>query len=158
MSIQRLVSTLSRVLVSKMTFDGSSSSAYMPGAVDSAACRLFLKMRMATLDEWLPLKQFLTGDLRQKAQSFSGLLRCPFMLACFDCRSSRSGRLTRYRSNPGKTAFLDKLFVPISAQPVLHVHVSVSFIGVVYKRHTCKPRKIKGLPTRRKKRVIRVRA
>src|SRR5690348_3905704 len=80
MSIQRLLSTLSRVLVSKMTFDGSSSSAYMPGAVDSAACRLFLKMRMATLDEWLPLKQFLTSDLRQKAQSFSGLLCLPLLL------------------------------------------------------------------------------
>ncbi|MFM0631669.1 hypothetical protein [Paraburkholderia xenovorans] len=72
MSIQRLLSTFSRVLVSKMTFDGSSS-AYMPGAVDSAACRLFLKKRMATLDEWLPLKQFLTRVLRQKAQRFERL-------------------------------------------------------------------------------------
>jgi hypothetical protein len=72
MSIQRLLSTFSRVLVSKMIFDGSSS-AYMPGAVDSAACRLFLKMCMATLDEWVPLKQFLTRVLRQKAQRFERL-------------------------------------------------------------------------------------
>jgi hypothetical protein len=92
----------------------------MPGAVDSAACRLFLKMRMATLDEWLPLKQFLTGDLRQKAQSFSGLLRLPLLLS----DPSTSERLTRYRSNPGKTIFFDKLFGSAGCDvALLYVHV-----------------------------------
>lgn len=55
-SIQRFVSSLSRVLVSKITLLGSSS-VYMPGAVESVARRLFLKRRMAALGEWLPLKQ-----------------------------------------------------------------------------------------------------
>ncbi|WP_027803333.1 hypothetical protein [Paraburkholderia dilworthii] len=73
MSIQRLRSTFSRVLVPKMTVDGSSS-AYMPGAVDSAACRLFLKMRMATLDEWVPLKQFLTRVFRERHRDLSAFV------------------------------------------------------------------------------------
>jgi hypothetical protein len=53
----------------------------MPGAVDSAARRLFLKRRMATLYEWSPLKQHERPPFfRKKAnfvRHFHGLAHSP---------------------------------------------------------------------------------
>jgi hypothetical protein len=84
-----------------MTLLGSSS-AYIPGAVASADRRLFLKRRMGTLFEWVPLDQSNRGGNGRKNGDFERLseqINCMVGLEKKFSVSSWSFLRRRYRSH-----------------------------------------------------------